>query len=329
MSETEEFPGANGRGIRTLVVWTLVNAVMAAVLGIFLAVVLVLLQLIFYKAGSQRALVWGVIAVVLMTGTRFFAYRFLLEGTPAVMTFDIVMPIVSVVALWLLNLRVQGHAMAAWIRVATVYAFIALVLTPATIQTFTDPAFKTMLSTVFSAMESSFGLEAGKGTLMAFSLDILIRTGALWLTLMVLFCWYAATRFQRRKPVQWYAALALANFRIAEYMVWPLLVGLAVFGAGRVGLVPPAVDMVVTIFTLGMVFLYFLQGLGIISTFFGRQRNPGMQKLGLPLVLAILFLAPVINLVLLAGIPLLGVLELWISMRPVTHDKKDTAVQGD
>jgi hypothetical protein len=270
-----------------------------------------------------------VISVILMTGTRLLAYRFLSEGTPNGIAFDLGVPVLSVLALALLNLRIGGRALAPWMRVGAAYALLALFITPAAAAAFADPKLQAILTEEFGALAQSLGLEQMDGYWLRFSLDLLVRSGALGMTLFVLFCWYAATRFQRRAPVQWYAGLALANFRIAEYMVWPLLVGLAAFGAGRVTAMSPPLDTAVTVFALGMVLLYLLQGLGIIAAWFSRQRNPGMQRMGLPLVLAILFLVPVLNFVLLAGIPLLGVLELWIRMRPATHDEKDVPVQGD
>lgn len=317
------------RNMRILVVLCLVNALLAAVVGFFLAAVLMILQLMFYKTGTRNALVWGVISAVLMTGARLVAYRFLGEASGSLMVFDLAVPVLSVLGLGLLNLTVGGRAPAAWIRVSAVYAAMALVITPAAAAAFADPAIKTLLGSEFTALAGSIGMGQLDSWWVDFSLQLLVRSGALGLTVFVLFCWYAATRFQRRRPVQWFGALALANFRIAEYMVWPLLVGLAAFGAGRVASLPPTVDTAVTVFALGMLFLYSLQGLGIISAFFVRQRNPGMQRIGLPLVLAILFLVPVLNFVLLVGIPLLGVLELWIRMRPATHDVKDVPVRED
>jgi cytochrome c oxidase assembly factor CtaG len=230
----------------------------------------------------------------------------------------------------LLNLRIHGRKPAAWLRVLAVYALAAVVITPMVASITVDPEFRSILAEVMGEMAKSLDSAGGdEGALVSFMLDLAVRTYALGVTLFVLFCWYVVTRFRRRSPVQWRAAVALANFRIAEYVVWPLLASLAVFGAGRVVNLPPTIDIAVTVAMFGMVLLYFLQGLGIIAAWFGRLGNPGMRRMGLPLVLATLFLVPVLNFVLIVGIPLLGVLELWVSMRPATHDGKDVPVQGD
>jgi len=312
-----------------LVVTILVTATLSAVLGLFLIVNLILLQMYFYKTGSRNAIVCGGISLILMTGARLVAYRFLLEQFGPEAAFDVALPFALTFGLLILNLRVRGQQPAAWIRVVACYALAVAIVLPSAWLTYSSPEIKSFLHKQMIDFGHAFGMETVDQALLDFSLDLFIKAGPLFATLVILFCWYAATRFQRRPPIQWWAGLALANFRIAEYMVWPLLVGLAGFGAGRVVSLPPAVDVGCAVLSLGMVFLYTMQGLGIVSAFFARRRNPGMRRIALPLVLAILFLMPFVNVALLVALPLMGVLEIWIRMRPATHDVTESASRVD
>jgi hypothetical protein len=220
-------------------------------------------------------------------------------------------------------LRINGRRPSAWLRILAVYALAAAVVTPMVADAAADPEFKVILKEALAGMSGGAELsDADSAAFMEMMVALSVRSYPLGITLFVLFCWYVMARFRRRQPVQWRASAALAKFRIAEYVVWPLLASLATFGAGRVVQYPPAIDIAVTVTMLGLVLLYFFQGLGIVCARLERSEIPGMRRMGLPLVLAILFLVPVLNFVLVVGLPLLGVLELWIRMRPATHDEE-------
>lgn len=103
----------------------------------------------------------------------------------------------------------------------------------------------------------------------------------------------------------------LDTFSLPDFFIWPLLAGwagvlldtwksLGVFGYAfwNVGLV--------------FLFLYGLQGIGVLRALFHRYRLPMFVRMFIGLVCIMLVARPGLNLIVFIGIPGLGVSELWV-----------------
>lgn len=117
-------------------------------------------------------------------------------------------------------------------------------------------------------------------------------------------------RMQRRN------ALSLMDFRVPENLLWPTLlaaVGMLVeiFELADLGFASPV------IWNTGLIllFVYGLQGLGIIRSLMGKFKLPNGLRLMVEIFLILMLLMPGINYVVIIGLPVLGISETWINLR--------------
>ncbi|MCK4540900.1 MAG: DUF2232 domain-containing protein [Spirochaetales bacterium] len=124
--------------------------------------------------------------------------------------------------------------------------------------------------------------------------------------------WWIGTTLHRKRIRQ--DSFKLKNFRLPDKMIWGLLLpwtgifldvifGICVFGYPfwNVGFI--------------MLFIYGLQGLGVISYFGGKYNIPRGIRVMVPALLVFLLMAPWLNLVVVVGLPGLGASEIWIHYR--------------
>ena len=282
-----------------------------------LFVCLIPLQWVYYKTGPRPALLIGVLVMVLMAGGQLIACWIQFGNIQAMVILEIVIVCAMVIGLALLQNRAKP--LPAWTRIILCYGVIVLCLAIMWLLLSFQTGMLAKLDQEMSGMMAAIGFKFDTGDTKNLWLELTLISLPIGLLVMVLINWYAATWFWRRRSVQWSANSALANFRIAEYMVWPLLFSLAGIGLGLVMELPLLLQAALSWVCLGVGFIYFLQGLGILAAAIERRRNPHGRALSLPLVCAILFTLPVINVVAAVAITLLGVLELWVRMRPATH----------
>lgn len=109
---------------------------------------------------------------------------------------------------------------------------------------------------------------------------------------------------------------SLLNFHVPEILLWPVLVAWAgVLLDVTAGI--PIVGFLFWNYGMILLFVYGLQGVGILKFLFGRY---GVSRLIQTLVAfsaAIVLLTPRINLILIVGVPLLGLSEYWVHYRDV------------
>jgi len=124
--------------------------------------------------------------------------------------------------------------------------------------------------------------------------------------------WFVADSIQRRMNKR--QQFKLVDFYVPEIMIWPLIVVLA-------GVL---LDVFIGISWLGyimwnsafiMIFLYGLHGIGLIKYILDRYKIPGSGRRLITVFTIVILLLPGINLVVLIGIPIFGVSELWITYR--------------
>ncbi|MBN2050108.1 MAG: DUF2232 domain-containing protein [Spirochaetales bacterium] len=106
----------------------------------------------------------------------------------------------------------------------------------------------------------------------------------------------------------------LDTFRVPDFFIWPLLVGWAGVlldtwkGIGVAGYVFWNGALV-------FLFLYGLQGIGVLRALLHRYRVPMFVRLFIGLICVMILMRPGLNLIVFIGIPGLGVSELWIRYR--------------
>ena len=124
--------------------------------------------------------------------------------------------------------------------------------------------------------------------------------------------WYFADAVSRRwqkKP-----RFQLIDFIVPETMIWPLIISLigvlmdVFMGIGWIG-------HLMWNSTFIMVIIYGLHGIGLVKYLLDRYKVPGSSRRFIAIISIAVLLLPGINLVILIGVPVLGVSELWIRYR--------------
>jgi hypothetical protein len=114
----------------------------------------------------------------------------------------------------------------------------------------------------------------------------------------------------------------LRDLHLPDWMIWAFLVPWALvlldlkvdigsvrYAAWNIGLM--------------MLFTYGMQGVGILQTVLDRRRVPRGLRVLLTCGLMLMVLWPGVNLIVLIGLPCLGVSELWIHFRKEQKERED------
>lgn len=118
------------------------------------------------------------------------------------------------------------------------------------------------------------------------------------------------SRMQRRNP------LMLTEFSVPSNFLWPMLIAAVgmlvdIFELMKLGYFVPVV------WNAGLVllFIYGLQGLGIIRAVFRKYNLPHSLRLLFEFILIMLLVMPGVNYIVIVGLPVLGISETWINLR--------------
>lgn len=110
--------------------------------------------------------------------------------------------------------------------------------------------------------------------------------------------------------------LRLVDFKVPEILLWPMLLTavailVEVFELTGLGFMSPIV------WNAGLIllFLYGLQGLAILRSLFIRFHVPSGLRLMTEFILIMILVMPGINLVVIIGLPVLGISETWVNLR--------------
>ncbi len=183
-----------------------------------------------------------------------------------------------------------------------------------------SPEFDQMLRAQVGAMFRSL-TEGGSGSPAPFSgTEQVVRLSRYWFLntfaagYFVTFAanWVLGARIARRTCGEPGEFPAFTRFRVDDRAVWPFLLGWsAVFASLMVDL--GLFRALAWNFALILTVLYGCQGVGIIKTLTAGASR-GTRVLVTTLLIMLVFV-PGINILVLAGVPLLGVSELWIHYR--------------
>ncbi|MGM0431224.1 MAG: DUF2232 domain-containing protein [Spirochaetota bacterium] len=112
-----------------------------------------------------------------------------------------------------------------------------------------------------------------------------------------------------------------AGFKVPEVFVWPFMISWAVVLLSQITSLG---FLEIIAWNAGLVigFIYFFQGAAILS-FLVRKRGMRLTPGIMVLLFAVLLFIPGVNIVLVVGIPLLGISEIWIRYRVVNKENTD------
>jgi hypothetical protein len=107
---------------------------------------------------------------------------------------------------------------------------------------------------------------------------------------------------------------SLRRFQVPEKLLWPFLIGWAgVLIDALAGI--PVIGFVFWNAALILLFLYGLHGIGVLKTLFRRYGVGAGLRIAVTVAAVIILLTPRLNLVLIIGVPLLGISEYWVRYR--------------
>ena len=130
--------------------------------------------------------------------------------------------------------------------------------------------------------------------------------------LILSWSWYFADLIYKRWQKQ--AGFQFAKYYVPEMLIWPLLVSLfgvlldSIIGIGWFG-----IFMWNSAFIIA--FIYGLNGIGLLRYLLNRYKVSGRGRRFIVILSIAVLLLPGVNLVILIGVPVLGVSELWIRYR--------------
>jgi Predicted membrane protein (DUF2232) len=130
--------------------------------------------------------------------------------------------------------------------------------------------------------------------------------------IMLTATWFISDSINRKwKKIQ---KFNLVDFFVPEIMLWPLLLALAgVLLDIFIGL--SWIGYIMWNSTFIMIFIYGLHGIGLIKYLLGKYKIPGSAKRFIAILVFVILIMPGLNLIILIGVPVLGVSELWIRYR--------------
>jgi len=164
--------------------------------------------------------------------------------------------------------------------------------------------------------------------------SIMLRGGSLVSSVFMFFLcrqlsYALAYIVQRRQGITTQGVNSLVRFHVYPVMIWVLSGSLLLVVLTRmVKLEIPEILLWNILILCGI--LYFAQGLGVLQFLLARPTVPPFLRLLLSVLFVFLFFSPGINVVLLAGIVLLGIAENWVPIRaPKSNGPPSTPEAGD
>jgi len=185
-------------------------------------------------------------------------------------------------------------------------------------------AFATNMNRAFSEAEA-FNLLSGSGmfqaeSLMQISSTFLLRSFLFDYFLLLTFSWWLGTVIGARTVGKNHGLTRVADFKLPDTYVWPLIVSLGLV-LGTLLVPVEFLEILAWNSLLIMVFLYGVAGLGILRFLLKKLKIPVGFRWLLILAIIILAMTPRINFIILILIPGLGVSETWLKYRREERSK--------
>ncbi len=296
--------------------------------GLLFFLFLVPLQVIYEKRGLKQLLyscavfIGASILFALSSISRLetrdvSGILFLLEiGIPGLFILGIVL-VNSTVFPWKRNLyKLLGSVGAA-----------ALISIPLILYVSRNEGFTSFFNNQFRQMMNLFNLQVtGEGSFEASVMDRMFQTEEflaflrdmvfknyvfIFFTILSANWWLGSSIVRRYRGL---ARFSVVTFRNPDIFIWPLLISWALVLVDTVAGIGP-LSYLFWNSALICLFLFGLQGVGIVKHLFARYHVPRGLRLLLSFILIIVTFLPGVNIVVFIGIPGLGVSELWIKYR--------------
>ena len=185
-------------------------------------------------------------------------------------------------------------------------------------------ALASNLNRAFSEAEG-FNLLSGSGvfqaeSLMQISSTFLLRSFLFDYFLLLTFSWWLGTIIGARTVGKNHRLTRVADFKLPDAYVWPLIVSL-VLVLGTLLVPVEFLEILAWNSLLILAFLYGIAGLGILRFLLKKLKIPMGFRWALILGIIILAMTPRINFVILILVPGLGVSETWLKYRREERSK--------
>ncbi len=299
-------------------------AVLAAVfyrVSLFLLIFVIPLTVLYRRRGFKPGLLGSAAAFAGIAGMKLYEMLSLEGAVPRFDLFglDLIMPLTFVLGLALVEFpplfRLRLHQ-----RFAVAAVLASVFSVPLLLFVVSSPEFDEILRAQVQGMVRSF-TEGGASSDVPFTgTEQIVRLSRYWFLntfaagyfITLAANWVIGARLARRIAGEEGEFPAFTRFRLDERLVWPFLLGWAVVFAslfrdlGVVRVIAWNCALIVTV-------LYGCQGVGIIKTLTAEASRG--TRLMVTVMLVTFVFVPGINVLVLAGVPLLGVSELWIHYR--------------
>lgn len=301
---------------------TIVLGLVAAFLfqsGLLLLFFLVPLQFLWVKRGPNSYFVSGIVALAAILGAKLVqALRLASEQVDYVLLFaDLLLPVAFIAGLYVLNAPLPWKLRRVY-RLLAASAVSFVVTLPLVLYMAGSEVFGTAIRAQMAVLEGMltdgsnsaplFGSEEAQAAIVRLALDVFFGTYVAGMCMLLSLNWYVGHRIARRFSQ---ATPEARTIRLPDTLVWPFVLAL---GAAALTL---ALDLGVLNYAiwnsaLVLAFLYGIQGYAIARHLLDRFNvSRGVQFLIAVLAVMLLF-APGANLVIVIGLPGLGVSETWI-----------------
>ena len=294
--------------------------------GLLLLLFLVPLQFLWVKRGPNSFFVAAGVTVAGVLGTKIVqAARLTAEQVDYVLLFaDMLLPVALVAGLYIMNFArpIAGYKLGSLYRllVATAAGFIVtapLVFYMSRLDVVSTAVgeqlqmLDTMLGgagTGSAANESVFATEEARGFLTQLAVDVFYGTYVSGIAMVVALDWYVGHRIARKYSERTPEARSI---RVPAGLVWPFVVGL---GLSALTLVVELgfLKYVIWNATIVLGLIYAVQGWAIARHLLARFNvSRGLQFVLVVVAVMVLFV-PGVNLLIVLGLPGLGLSETWI-----------------
>lgn len=303
-----------------------VGAVLLYELGFLLIIFLVPIQILYVRRGENALLSSAVLILIGITLVNLIQAGSAL-GEPLtgnLMLLDLLLPAALLAGLYIINTirlsqfdRTMRFIFAAVligiISVPIVLYFADNEVINTVLQTQVE-TFRNILNDPEAAEEAAIAVPAAE-ELISYTKNVFFSTYIFIYTVYLLINWFFGMVFAARSNygdrVQ---APDLKRYHVHDKLVWPLLISWGLVLLSRIrdlGVIEYALWNAALILLL----FFTLQGAGIIwYLMIKKELSTGIRVL-IVLGLIALLLIPVVNIAVIAGIPLLGVSEIWIKYR--------------
>jgi hypothetical protein len=325
-------------------------SVLLAQMGLGVFLFLVPLQILYTRRGERMLAAGGLLVLAAVAAIRMIGTAVRSGGTGAADgLFVVELAALSLLLLGLLlvdalqnrPLPVLGVRMRAVPRLLGATAAAAAVAIPVVLAVRGQAGIADAVSGVFTSAADAVAAAISQGTrglqleggvdaqglatrLAQIAAEVFPRSVFVYYFAILTFSWWAGNRSAARASR--IPSPRLVDFRLPDLYVWPLIASLALvladiaFDVGAAGYLGWNAGLI-------MLFLYGIQGLGLLQFAFARYGVGRGLRFLCYVVLTVLFFSPGANLVVVIGLPGLGVSDIWLRYR--TRRRKADADEGD